>query len=173
MTHGESRLPAAILAAALMLFAGCDLAPRTTRSEGDSFADVTGERTAEGVALRGDRDRASHSKGDLLVRFRGTVSSGSQAAVHRALGTRVLREFRSRPGLQHVALPPGMPAARGIQAFAARPEVEYAEPNYLISARAIPDDPRFPEQWALHNTGQNQWPGNDIRAPAAWNVTTG
>ena len=43
------------------------------------------------------------------------------------------------------------------------PEVEYAEPNYLRYALAIPDDPYFGDQW--HYT--------TINLPQAWDVTTG
>jgi subtilisin family serine protease len=46
--------------------------------------------------------------------------------------------------------------------------VDFAEPNYLITAdqsttQTVPNDPRYPEQWALKNTGMQQ----------AWAVTTG
>lgn len=38
---------------------------------------------------------------------------------------------------------------------------------------AIPNDPRFNEQWALHNTGQSGGtPGADIDAVQAWDLTT-
>ena len=41
-----------------------------------------------------------------------------------------------------------------------------------------PDDPRFAEQWGLENTGQfvngvGGMPGSDVRARAAWHVSTG
>ena len=38
----------------------------------------------------------------------------------------------------------------------------------------FPNDPYFPMQWHLHNTGQSGGtPGADIRAPEAWEITTG
>ena len=38
----------------------------------------------------------------------------------------------------------------------------------------VPNDPGFPDQWALHNTGQGGGtPGADIDAPQAWEMTTG
>jgi hypothetical protein len=43
------------------------------------------------------------------------------------------------------------------------------EPNGVL-----PDDPLFPLQWHLHNTGQNGGtPGVDINAIKAWEITTG
>ena len=41
--------------------------------------------------------------------------------------------------------------------------VEYAEPDYEVQALATPNDPSFAAQWWLTN----------VRAPAAWDVTTG
>ncbi len=64
------------------------------------------------------------------------------------------------------------------------PDIEYAELNYIVSINVIPDDPLFPVQWPLDNTGQmypesysyNHPPGTpdcDIDAPQAWSVSTG
>src|SRR5262249_32548401 len=39
---------------------------------------------------------------------------------------------------------------------------------------AVPNDPLFPQQWHLNNTGQGGGtPGADVKAPAAWDLTTG
>ncbi|MDQ3668012.1 MAG: S8 family serine peptidase [Acidobacteriota bacterium] len=44
----------------------------------------------------------------------------------------------------------------------------------LQSQRSQPDDPRFNEQWALSNSGQNGGQfGSDIGVTAAWQTTTG
>jgi subtilisin family serine protease len=55
------------------------------------------------------------------------------------------------------------------------PAVERAQPNHRRRLAAIPDDPLFPRQWSLRNTGQTQFgvagnPGADIGAPAAWDI---
>lgn len=77
-----------------------------------------------------------------------------------------------------------------IQTLNANPLVEYAEPDFVyrldytfdgyidpadfIQNGVIPNDPVFPQQWALRNTGQiNGVPGADISAPTAWEITTG
>ncbi len=61
--------------------------------------------------------------------------------------------------------------------------VRYAEPDWVLAADQIPNDPGLGNQWGLLNTGQtigvNQGttisgtPGADIKATAAWDVTTG
>ncbi len=69
---------------------------------------------------------------------------------------------------------------------------EYAEPNFIYPEfcilNSIPNDPMFPKQWSLRNTGQlvstggtlfgdvssvNGFPGADIDADLAWDITTG
>ena len=60
----------------------------------------------------------------------------------------------------------------------AHPAVTYVEPNYIVRTRTVPDDPEFSLQWRLLNTGQivkgqAGIPGADIKAEAAWDVTTG
>lgn len=51
------------------------------------------------------------------------------------------------------------------------PEVEYAEPNYIVSVLATPNDPFFNSQWDLHNTGQfGGVVDADIDAPEAWDI---
>lgn len=52
--------------------------------------------------------------------------------------------------------------------------VEYAEPDYMLHINAMPNDPRFIEQWALDNTGQNGGTVDaDIDALEAWGIITG
>jgi subtilisin family serine protease len=50
------------------------------------------------------------------------------------------------------------------------PAVEYAEPNFVLTATQAPNDPYFPQLWAMQNTAQ---PGADIGAVSAWDVSTG
>jgi subtilisin family serine protease len=58
--------------------------------------------------------------------------------------------------------------------FMADPNVEYVEPNYIYELDLIPNDPRFDDQWALHNTGQTGGTGDaDIDAPEAWDIEQG
>lgn len=50
-----------------------------------------------------------------------------------------------------------------ISYFKSLPNVAYAEPNYIVHALSIPNDPYYSKQWYLQN----------IQAPQAWNVATG
>jgi hypothetical protein len=59
--------------------------------------------------------------------------------------------------------------------------VNYSEPNFYMTnlLSYVPNDPLFPEQWALRNTGNNipggitRIPGCDMRLDSAWNITLG
>jgi len=54
--------------------------------------------------------------------------------------------------------------------------VEWAEPNFRIELRRayFPNDPLFPQQWPLHNTGQTGGlPDADLDAAEAWDITRG
>lgn len=65
-----------------------------------------------------------------------------------------------------------------INELSRRADVEFAEPNYIVHAIAIPNDPSFSQLWGLQNTGQpilgiTGKPGADISAPLAWDISTG
>lgn len=54
------------------------------------------------------------------------------------------------------------------------PEVIYAEPNYILEADVIPNDPDYCLMWALNNTGQSGGtPNADIDASEAWDTQKG
>jgi len=52
----------------------------------------------------------------------------------------------------------------------------YSQPNFvrLLKPAFIPNDPLFPQQWALRNTGQGGGTvGQDIHAVSAWDISRG
>ncbi|HEX2868179.1 MAG TPA: S8 family serine peptidase [Ignavibacteriales bacterium] len=55
-----------------------------------------------------------------------------------------------------------------IQELKNNPEVEYVEPNYILSASMVPNDPYLGYCWAVNGTSPA-----DIGAYKAWNITTG
>lgn len=51
------------------------------------------------------------------------------------------------------------------------PDVEYAEPNFILHTSQLPNDPLFVNLWGLNNTGQTGGTNDaDIDAPEAWNT---
>ena len=115
--------------------------------------------------------------GRVVVRFDDGVSAPRRAAVRRAVNVSAVRALRM-PRAQLVRVPRGSSVKATAARLARQPGVLYAEPDYRYTAQATPNDPRFGQQWALHNTGQRVsepagTPDADIDAPEAWNVTTG
>src|SRR5918994_3414009 len=56
--------------------------------------------------------------------------------------------------LELLGLGVGSSVDEAVSELKGRPEVAYAEPNFLYRSTAIPDDPLFPTLWGLDNTGQ-------------------
>ncbi len=56
----------------------------------------------------------------------------------------------------------------------ARPDVEYAQPNYVFQVAVVPNDTGYPKQWHYfdNGTGAGQAPGG-INLPLAWNAGQG
>jgi len=61
-----------------------------------------------------------------------------------------------------------------VRTMAARPDVEYAQPNYLFTTAAVPNDPGFAQQWhyADNGTGAGQVAGG-INLPQVWDSNKG
>jgi hypothetical protein len=116
---------------------------------------------------------SQYREGELLVKFKPGVSAKRIQAIHQRNGSEQIREFRSLR-LYHIKIKQGQSVKEAIRLYKAEPDVDYAEPNYIVSAQRSPNDPDFSLQWALYNTGQTGGlAGADIKAPAAWNITTG
>jgi subtilisin family serine protease len=105
--------------------------------------------------------------GELLVRFKDGVGDDQRLDALRANGAERKRKLRI-PGLELVRLGRGRGVEATARALANRPEVAYAEPNWIYRTDLVPNDPRFNELWGL-----NQASDADIDAPEAWNTSTG
>jgi subtilisin family serine protease len=115
-----------------------------------------------------------YRQGELIVKFRAGVTETEKGHSLTRLGARQ-RESAARGTLERIHLPEGMAVEDAVRSFREMPGVEYAEPNYLVKASALPNDTRFQELWGFHNTGQtvNGITGTadaDIDAPEAWDI---
>ena len=116
--------------------------------------------------------------GELLVKFRPEVRRQASAEYQEWFNISTRRTFAIN-GYQHVKLPQGVDVDEALELYIEDPDVEHAEPNYIVYADiAPPDDTHFNRLWGLHNTAQNVNGTNgtndaDIDALEAWDVTTG
>jgi len=64
--------------------------------------------------------------------------------------------------------------AQAVRELNNNPNVEYAEPNYIVHTTLMPNDVNFSNLWGLNNVGQTGGtPDADIDAPEAWDLQTG
>lgn len=109
--------------------------------------------------------------GEVLLVFQPDARPEEVRAILRDLGaTRIHTSRRSRVERHRIR----KTVAEAIARYRNHPAVRIIEPNYLLHADVVPNDPSFPIQWSLQNTGQQGGtPGADIHAVAAWDQTTG
>lgn len=118
---------------------------------------------------------APHDPETVLVAYHDGVRSSAIAAREREVGASHVRTLGT--GVRVLRVPEGaVPAA--VAALTADPRVHFAEPDFYLFPLAEPNDPGFPYQWALRNTGQEVngttgTPDADIDAVEAWDLTTG
>jgi subtilisin family serine protease len=122
------------------------------------------QRPASLASLSSERQFVAR---ELIVGFRPGVSAAARTAVIRDEGG-TLGQPLPLPGTVLVRLSPGESPSAEADAFEQRPEVRYAEPNWIHRLSAAPNDPRFPDLWGL-----NQDSDADIDATDAWDHETG
>jgi serine protease len=105
---------------------------------------------------------SSYVPDEIIVKFKDGVSK-LQADVARAdLGVSLL-SANAQIGIQELKIPAGKTVEEMVATFKNRPDVEYAEPNYIAHAFMTPNDPYYSYQWHMPQ----------INMPAAWDQTTG
>lgn len=111
--------------------------------------------------------------GEILVKFkdgtftrqgdRRTQAALEEKRVLQALGLRADRHWPEL-GIHRGSLQAGVTMEEALQNLRSRPDVEFAEPNYLrYKLEIVPNDPYYGEQWALEKMGM----------PLAWEASTG
>lgn len=99
--------------------------------------------------------------GEMVVGFETRLQAASfraSAGMEVAQGQRGLHRLNA----SLVKVPPGQ-EEKYARELASRPGVEFVEPNYVIKADLIPNDPLWSEQYGP----------SSIQAPSAWDTTTG
>lgn len=131
-------------------------------------------------------------EGEMLVRFAPKPDGEHQSLIEKNQivsslgGGYIERNYRLVPGLTLVKLPEDLNVKDILGTFNTDDRILYAEPVYKIQWFSnVPDDPCFPWQWGLNNTGQSHpteplgqgefssgTPDADIDAPEAWDIHT-
>jgi thermitase len=127
-----------------------------------AFSTLLGPASAvEPDGSRAIRQARRFKPGEVLVKF-ATGVSASQAASLAAKGLAIAGEIPSLD-IKRLAVPTGQ-ELMWVEQLRDDPGLVFVELNYLAhTAETIPDDPYYTEQWGLPR----------IRAPEAWDLTTG
>jgi len=107
---------------------------------------------------------STYRPGELLVKFAPDVPDAVKERTHAKHGSKKIRAFRDLR-IDHVEIKKGLSVEQAITAYRAEPGVEYAEPDYIVAAQNVPNDPLFNQLWGLSNYGQTGGTsGADIKA---------
>lgn len=126
------------------------------------------------------RMKAAFSQDHILVKFRPRLSIQQADAIFKAYRMVLAKKIPEIP-IYLGRLPRGISVQEALSALRENPDVAFAEPDYKMYITDLPDDPLFPYQYALLNTGQviptgsypQGIPGADIKAVPAWDITRG
>jgi thermitase len=121
-----------------------------------------------------------YASGEILVKFKSSLSTSTVEYIINEYQSQIMKKI-PKLDVYQIRISEKYSVEEMVYAFDRNPDVEYAEPNYIAYITATPNDLLFPEQYALHNTGQDiAAPGSpsgtvraDIKAPEGWEETKG
>ena len=126
----------------------------------------------EGPSFQAD-EAGESVPGQIIVKFEDDATRAEKTDARADEG------LRKRDDLDlidaEVARVEGQPVEQAIRDLERRPDVEYAEPDFILEASATTaNDPDFGKLYGLNNTGQTAGTADaDIDAPEAWDTTSG
>jgi len=118
---------------------------------------------------------------ELTVRFRSGLDDVECRSLIRSMGSEVAQDHWT-PGYYTITVPEKMTLFQAIRAYNKMDEVRYAEFSSVgyDDLLMVPNDTDYPDQQNLNNTGQESslcacppYADHDIRAEAAWDISTG
>lgn len=104
----------------------------------------------------------------ILVKFKDTSVSRAAVDTFATAGVHPVDHFELVQGLTFAAVSEGQDPNVALQTLQANAAVEYAEPNYIVTAFATPNDPNLARQYHLTQSSDV-----DIDATEAWDLQTG
>lgn len=113
-----------------------------------------------------------------VITFQPNTSAATKNWIANSYGlvedTKVSNKYFTAYVLQPSAIRAGVRIENVVTALNNYSAVRYAELDPIITKDFIPNDPRFNQQWGMHNTGQTGGSaGADINAPEAWDIFMG
>lgn len=131
-----------------------------------SAQEVVESRAADGAG----REFAA---GEIIVKIADGATDADLERINERNDAETKEEL-PRTDLAVVDLPKDLPVEEAVEIYEDSPDVEYAEPDFILRPARTPNDTSFPRLYGLDNTGQTGGTFDaDIDAPEAWDITTG
>ena len=132
-------------------------------------------------ALRafGNGDKPILETDEFVVQFKESVSRQKIQSLLAAQGATIIRplgRYASNGFLARILNSNGPTATDAANALYESADVVFAHPNFIWpkEPRFVPNDPLYPNQWHLNNSGQGSGQaGADVNAPEAWDISRG
>ncbi|MCK4644614.1 MAG: S8 family serine peptidase [Candidatus Aminicenantes bacterium] len=105
--------------------------------------------------------------GEIIVKFKPGVDQSIITNIN-SMNNAVAFYTSRAAGFKRLKIPHGRSVSEMVGRYRKNPRVEYAEPNYILSAHWVPDDPYYSDQWHLDNPDYG-----GINMEAAWGISTG
>ena len=183
----------------IFLFPAVDAAGSGSAADNYSTPQASGNVSPAGTQVAYTSSGAAYVPGEVIVRYKKPTGGFSAESVMSpglmAMGAELSDDFSAEglKNMQMIHVGENVTVQQAVTELHNSSYVEYAEPNYIVSlmpnenstppgpekmsAQSVsggPNDPRFNEQWALYNTGQDGGTsGADINVIPAWAKTTG
>jgi thermitase len=121
------------------------------------------------LALAPAASAAGIAPNQVIVKYAPGSSQAAREAVTQAAGVTGRLGTITANGAQVLRVAGDARAAAALMNRSAA--VQYAEPNVILEALAIPNDPRFGELYGIHNTGQSAGKADaDLDGPEGWDL---
>ena len=106
-------------------------------------------------------------QGEIVVKFKSSVKSHAIERFNQVREVSVL-ETNNTLGFIRLKTPVGKSVEDMVSIYGNNPDVEYAEPNFIVTADMVPNDDYYPLQWHLYNSTYG-----GINMEEAWDISTG
>lgn len=107
-------------------------------------------------------ETAEYKPGEILVKFKSTVSAQSVVQSLADAGIQAVKRFDAI-NVVSCTINSSKSVLEAVEECNESPDIEYAEPNYIYKASVIPNDSRFGELYGM----------TQIDGPEAWDVQKG
>ncbi|MEO1616994.1 MAG: Ig-like domain-containing protein [Planctomycetota bacterium] len=109
----------------------------------------------------------------LILAFNEDVSDAAKQLFLGREGLTVSKSFQTISAIV-VETQPGENIPQLAYRLSGEPEIQFAEPDFIMQTSLVPNDPLYDTQWHYNNTGQTGGvPGADISLEEAWDVSVG